>query len=398
MTGLLQLFSRICNKISNKIKLSLLLCVIGGISLFVAVNSQFAAEYIFARGIYKLLSIPTGLISGALPFSIAELVLIGLIIAVPMSVIYWLVKGISWIGKTRKNKAGIKAYLKAFAKLLSSFIQNIILIGSILFMSFVLLCGTNYYRYDFVKYCEFEVGEYTKEDLAGLCEELVLRTNEARAHIATENSKGIMVLEESISKTSAKAAKAMRGLAGTYKSIGIFSGRAKGVMLSKYMSYTEIVGIFCPFTMEANVNVHVVDYNIPFSMCHELAHLCGYMKEDEANFIAFLACIESDDWELIYSGYSSALIYASNELYDIDKDAYYDIMSKLDEKVTLDMDADYNYWKAYEETEAGQVIGEVSNQVNNSYLQINGQKDGVQSYNEIVELLLARYKSYLETK
>lgn len=68
------------------------------------------------------------------------------------------------------------------------------------------------------------------------------------------------------------------------------------------MSYLDISGIYCPFTFEANVNVHMNDVLIPVTMCHELSHLSGYMREDEANFIAFLACLQSDDPEFRYSG------------------------------------------------------------------------------------------------
>ncbi|MFQ8979614.1 MAG: DUF3810 family protein [Waltera sp.] len=41
----------------------------------------------------------------------------------------------------------------------------------------------------------------------------------------------------------------------------------------------------------------------PATMCHELAHIRGYIYEDEANFIAFLACVESDDSTFQYAGY-----------------------------------------------------------------------------------------------
>ena len=56
------------------------------------------------------------------------------------------------------------------------------------------------------------------------------------------------------------------------------------------MSRTEITGIFIPFTMEANVNVDIPDYSLGSTMCHELAHLHGFIREDEANYISYLAC------------------------------------------------------------------------------------------------------------
>jgi hypothetical protein len=79
-----------------------------------------------------------------------------------------------------------------------------------------------------------------------------------------------------------------------------------------------LTGIYSPFTIEANYNGDMTDYNIPFTLCHELSHLRGFMQEEEANFIAFLACIYSDQMEFQYSGYLSAWIYAMNELNDKD--------------------------------------------------------------------------------
>lgn len=62
------------------------------------------------------------------------------------------------------------------------------------------------------------------------------------------------------------------------------------------------------------------DVLIPVTMCHELSHLSGYMREDEANFIAFLACLQSDDPEFRYSGVYLASVHAMNALLTVDSD------------------------------------------------------------------------------
>jgi len=41
------------------------------------------------------------------------------------------------------------------------------------------------------------------------------------------------------------------------------------------------------------------------------------MREDEANFIAFLACLQSDDPEFRYSGVYLASVHAMNALWHI---------------------------------------------------------------------------------
>ncbi len=56
--------------------------------------------------------------------------------------------------------------------------------------------------------------------------------------------------------------------------------------------------------------------NYPATYCHELAHLHGYIYEDEANFISYLACIESGDDFMAYAGYLSVLAYVDNAYYE----------------------------------------------------------------------------------
>ena len=68
--------------------------------------------------------------------------------------------------------------------------------------------------------------------------------------------------------------------------------------------------MFSPFTIEANYNQDIPDYEIPYTVCHELAHLKGWIREDEAGFIAYLACRESQEPALQYSGTLNALSYA----------------------------------------------------------------------------------------
>ncbi len=70
--------------------------------------------------------------------------------------------------------------------------------------------------------------------------------------------------------------------------------------------------------MEANYNGHMPEMDIPSTVCHELSHLKGFMREDEANFIAYLACRQSDSAAFRYSGALLAYIYSGNALYKAD--------------------------------------------------------------------------------
>ena len=119
-------------------------------------------------------------------------------------------------------------------------------------------------------------------------------------------------------------------------------------------------------------------------MCHELTHLRGYMQEEEANFIAYLACRDSDDPEFQYSGTLLALICARNALYSADPEAYKAVHSLLDDGVRRDLQDRSAFWKQYDTPAA-----DVAQNVNDGYLKLNQQPDGVKSYGRMVDLLLS---------
>ena len=154
------------------------------------------------------------------------------------------------------------------------------------------------------------------------------------------------------------------------------------------MSHMQLTGEFTLFTFEANINNDAPDYSIPATMCHELAHTRGFMREDEANFIGYLACINSDSIEFQYSGVMLALIHASNRLYETDQALYRDVASTFSDGVRRDFADNNAYWAQFEGP-----VAEVSDAVNNAYLVMNHQSDGVKSYGRMVDLLLADYRS-----
>ncbi|MBE5939104.1 MAG: DUF3810 domain-containing protein [Lachnospiraceae bacterium] len=366
--------------------ITVILLAITGIVMAVVKNNPFVAEYIFARGIFKILSVPLAFVMGFLPFSLAEYILYGFIIGAIVCIIVFVIKLVKcFFIKEKPVRTALIYILKG--------VRNVAFTGAILLFVFTMMCGTNYYRYDFEKFCDFEVREYTVDELYELCVFLANKTNESRENVTSIGKDGTVTLNGSFYHVSGDAADAMRKISKKYESIGYIAGRAKPILMSRYMSYTEIVGIYSPFTIEANVNNDVPEYGIPFTMCHELSHLCGYMKEEEANYIAYLACVNSDSPEFNYSGYATAYIYASNKLYREDYELFCKVDETISDDVWKDFYAEIEYWEKFEETELGETIGDVSDSINDSYLEFNGQEEGTKSYGMIVDLLLADFLS-----
>ena len=129
-------------------------------------------------------------------------------------------------------------------------------------------------------------------------------------------------------------------------------------------------------------------FMVPWTMAHELAHQCGFMREDEANFIAYLACKESDDALMRYSGLLLAYDNAMGALRSADPERAAEIASGLAEPVRRDLAERAKHWAQYEGP-----VQDVSNAANDAYLKANNQSDGMQSYGRMVDLLLAEQRA-----
>ena len=202
-----------------------------------------------------------------------------------------------------------------------------------------------------------------------------------------------------------RAIKEMRRLGETYPQLDGFYPRPKALLTSDFMCQQHMKGYYFPFSMEANYNDVMQIVNMPETMCHELAHLRGYIFEDEANFIAYLACVESEDAFFRYSGYLGVLNYLNNDLYRawqesrVSYDAAVAVIQPVavDEQVWFDdVFVTQEEWdringKALIDTE---LVDEISDAFIDTNLKINGVTDGAVSYSRVVRLLLQYHRSY----
>ena len=361
------------DRIPKRVMLLLLLPLSIGITILCKQN-VWIAEEIFAKRIYKWISICYSLITSVIPVSIAEFIYL----LVPILVVFFLIRFLVRLVLGKDDRLTMAG----------RFLLNVACTASVLLFTYTILCGVNYYRYSFTYYSGLTVQDSSVLELYELCKSLAEQANDLREQVPKTDEQGVFHLTTTKRETAKKARDAMQNLSEQYPILAGWSAIPKSVLLSHYMSYTEITGVFFPFTMEANVNTDVPDFSIPYTMCHELSHMRGFMREDEANFLAYLACINYDDVEFQYCGTMLALIHAGNALANQDSALYYELRSTYSEGVLKDLVANNEYWSKFEDT----VISTVSNQVNDTYLKANNQTDGVQSYGRMVDLLLALWR------
>lgn len=330
----------------------------------------------YGTRVYPLIVGTLGRVLGIFPFSVVEFGLYGLVI-----LLIW--HGISHLRQIWKTAA-----------------LTVWCVSALLF-SYVFCCGINYSRTPFSQTAGLEVRESSREELYRLCayltERVIQASEELQAAEAAKGGEKIRVGDtEALSYLEAwnlgrEGVAAMEKLGRQYPALAGSYPNPKPVAVSWILSVQQLSGIYAPFTVEANYNRKMTPYNIPHTVCHELSHLKGFMREDEANFIGYLACVGADSAEYRYSGYLLGWIYATNALYPEDPKGYGALSRRLPERVLRDFSANNEFWDRYEGK-----IAEAATQVNDAYLKIHEQEDGVKSYGRVVDLMLAYYREELE--
>ena len=337
--------------------------------LIAARCSQGFADW-FCLNVYPVFSGIGSRVCGILPFSVGEffvaLFILGALTGLVFLIIYVrkrkgqrvlaLLSGASW--------AGIAA--------------------AVLFFAVTFNCLVGYSRTPFSYYSGLTLREHTKEELRELAEYMIEQANKCAEEVELD-SEGRAVKPDNFNEL---AVQAMSSLGADYPILDTYYPQPKAVLMSPMMSSFNLAGIYFPVTVEANYNQAMPVSSQGFTACHELSHLSGFIREDEANFIAFIACRESGDPYFRYSGYLGALTYTMNAYYSAaDKEDYAELYSSICDTIRAEYAYRSKYWAQYEK----KVTFQAATAVNDAYLKANNQTDGMKSYGRVVDLLLAEY-------
>ena len=263
------------------------------------------------------------------------------------------------------------------------FVTNIAAVALLIYSGHLLALGVGYNATPLSRKMELSRVEVTKDNLTETLTDLRDEINYL-SDIVPRDDSGVFVHGYSYPELSVKIAESYITLADRYGLPGGYYSSAKGVMAGEVMSYLGITGIYTYLTGEANVNTSYPDYVTLFTAAHEMAHQRGILRENEANFIAYLVLSRSDDASLRYSAAMNMYNYFASALYRTDKDAYYEVVSGLCDAARVDMRAANAVSEKYGDT----ILEEISDWINDRYLQSSGT-EGIISYSMVVQLVLA---------
>lgn len=346
-------------------------CIFGGISLNLLVMCQTIDGFgdWYNKYIYTFLVDTICRMISWIPFSVYEIILYVFV----LYILYCIIKNLCLL---------IQRKLKIKDILIRAVSSLLLYISIFTFLNMVTQ-GVNCFKSSFAVITNLERKEVDKENLKELCIYLKDNLNELDKKINKDNN-GLFALKSDYKEIGRKN---MYDLSNKYDCLKGFYPNPKGYIFSSLMSYQLLQGE-STFTIEANYNKDMPEHNIPSTICHELSHIRGFNNEDEANYISFLSCINSEDYNYQYSGYIMAYVYCMNDLYYADKEAFTEISKDTCDGVKRELIQEDMFWKPYRG-----IVSSVYNFIYDKLLKMVGQKNGINSYNGVVKLLISGYKN-----
>lgn len=426
-------------KIKRRIRIVIFVCIALLTTLLntAAWNSRTFSDWYIAY-IFPIWVNLYGRLTGLFPFSVGEwmlgagaaLAVLALLLlpvcAIAAAVRWWLDRmygvmplnlrqGQTEDSDSAKNDAGKRSAIGGFLGFAAGFYRFFAWTFLIVCLVMTLNCFILYHASTFSEhYFGDDDGEYDLTELIAVynmaaerCNDLatVMERDDAGRVIYTGADGGLKgaAYRAQLTDLADRSRELMRQLGNTYPQLDGFYPRPKALLTSDLMCQQYMKGYYFPFSMEANYNDVMQILNMPETMCHELAHLRGYIFEDEASFIAYLACTQSDDPFIQYSGYLGVLAYLNNDLYKAwqeSRTAYEAAVSVIqpvavdsqvweDDAFVTQEEWDRINGKALIDTE---IVDEVSDAFIDVNLKVNGVTDGAVSYSRVVKLLLQYYR------
>lgn len=341
------------------------------VSLFIRLFSSNPArvETYYSTGVYPYISSFLKYLFGWLPFSIGDLFY--------LFVIAWLlvkiVKGVKKLFQKKISAAGFgsKWYPVTVTVLL-------------VYIFFNLLWGINYNRQGITSQLGIRIEKYSTSELITVDSILLEKVNESKASLIRNHTN----YQES-SATFAAATRAYAVIAGRYPFLAYQPSSIKNSFWGWAGNYIGFTGYYNPFSGEAQLNNTVPKFLQPYTSCHEIAHQLGYAKENEANFVGYLAAAASNDSLLHYSVYLDLFLYTQRNLFDADSAAIKRFSGRLLPEVRDDLLA----WKKFNQAHRSP-LEPLFRLLYGAYLRNNQQPSGILSYDEVTGFLVAYYKKF----
>jgi hypothetical protein len=316
-------------------RLSALLAILTFILSVAGVFPARVVETWYSRYTFPLISTAAGVIADGVPFTWLDVALAGVLVAVIVSVrrrsLVWLTIPVA-----------------------------------VIYLLFFWGWGLNYHRVPLIDKLPYKVA---KTDNSGMREFTARAAGEINRLYRLKSEEPY----DNRSVRDAVVARVRRVVQRIDGSDWTAASRVKvSVLATPWFHVAGIEGVFNPLGHEPIVSDSLLEVEIPFIIAHELAHVRGYPDEGDANLIAVLATLVSEDTHLQYSGWLQLWFYLRNK----EADALLDVGPQRD---IADIFARI-------QSERVRWVSNIQSAILDWYLKANRVEQGIQSYSQVAIL------------
>jgi hypothetical protein len=334
-----------------------------------SLNPAWVERY-YTFGLYPVISKMLRAIFGWIPFSVGDLVYAA-------GFIFFVLKAWKLIRLLAKRQ--VKEYLSWI--LFRKYLKLVFWI----YIVFNIFWGLNYNRQGIAHQFGLNLQHFTPGDLYELTSALQQKLNFYAIRVDSVKrlplNNNTTLFREGIS--------AYKIAAKEYSFLNYQQPSIKPSLFANIGNYFGYTGYYNPFTGEAQLKTDVPVFTKPFIICHEMGHQLGYAKENEANFSSYLAGRVSHNVEFRYSVYYDMYSYAMSDLFIYNLPCFIELKKSEDPQVKKDIKTYRQYL-----LKTRNVIEPVMSLAYDRYLKINNQPNGKETYNEVVDWLIAYMKKY----
>jgi len=331
------------------------LLVVGAVLMAVLPVSRSAVESVYSQGVYPVLRQLVTAATNRVPLVLFDWLLFGGAAAI-----------LGWCAWRlwRRERQGRLRVLGAVAARLA-------VVAAALYLVFLATWGLNYRRETLAVTLGYAEDRVTPAVLEELTASGVTRLNRLFEAIETRSWPQ---LEELPAELGPAFERVQRELGASRPAPAVVPRRS---LLTPYFRRAGIDGMTDPFSLQVLVNDTVLPFERPFVTAHEWAHVAGYAHEAEANFVAWLTCLEGDE-RMQYSGWLNLVARLLGAVPESSREA-------LGARLGAGPRADYAAIRA-RTSRVVPVIQRNARRLNDGYLRANRVAGGVRSYGEVLQL------------
>jgi hypothetical protein len=263
---------------------------------------------------------------------------------------------------------------------IKQFLFNLLSFISPIYFFYMILWGLAYHRLPLEKLMRLDSSKLAKNEVISLTNTLIDSANFYRKNISNTS-----IQNYTFDKVFDKAPLGFQRLSSQYSYLKYTVPSIKKASGSYLLAYMGTSGVYLFPTGEANVNTLNRIYDAPYTTSHEMAHQLGIASEDEANFVAYLACKNHPDTLFRYSAYYSTVFRFINRIGRYDSLAAKQLYNRLIPEVIGDRKNEIEVWKQFQNPFEKYIISNIYD----LFLKSNGVEDGSNSYDRVIELMVS---------